>query len=107
MPGLVPGIQVFVSTRRQDVDGRDKPGHDGAEESVHSICDCPARKREREATQSRCGPLQTSPVNALIRLALPCLRHTIRVTPPRCGDRVGAGPHRWQRSRGDGIALSV
>ncbi|NWL74796.1 hypothetical protein FBF72_43675, partial [Bradyrhizobium elkanii] len=27
---------VFVSTRRKDVDGRDKPGHDGAEESVHS-----------------------------------------------------------------------
>ncbi|MEH2669895.1 hypothetical protein DXU07_10825 [Bradyrhizobium elkanii] len=36
MPGLVPGIHVFVSTRRKDVDGRDKPGHDGAEESVHS-----------------------------------------------------------------------
>ncbi|MEH2671051.1 hypothetical protein DXU07_17125 [Bradyrhizobium elkanii] len=42
MPGLVPGIHVFVSTQRKDVDGRDKPGHDGAEESVHSICDCPA-----------------------------------------------------------------
>jgi hypothetical protein len=26
MPGLVPGIHVFVSI--QDVDGRDKPGHD-------------------------------------------------------------------------------
>jgi len=25
MPGLVPGIHVFVA---QDVDGRDKPGHD-------------------------------------------------------------------------------
>ncbi|MEH2671564.1 hypothetical protein DXU07_19810 [Bradyrhizobium elkanii] len=48
MPGFVPGIHVFVSTRRKDVDGRDKPGHDGAEESVHSICDCPARLRGRE-----------------------------------------------------------
>jgi amino acid adenylation domain-containing protein/non-ribosomal peptide synthase protein (TIGR01720 family) len=30
MPGLVPGIHVFaVGARGQDVDGRDKPGHDG------------------------------------------------------------------------------
>jgi hypothetical protein len=28
MPGLVPGIHDFLSGR-QDVDGRDKPGHDG------------------------------------------------------------------------------
>ncbi len=29
MPGLVPGIHVFVSAgAKQDVDGRDKPGHD-------------------------------------------------------------------------------
>ena len=27
MPGLVPGIHV-LSARSQDVDGRDKPGHD-------------------------------------------------------------------------------
>jgi hypothetical protein len=27
MAGLVPGIYVFLF-RRQDVDGRDKPGHD-------------------------------------------------------------------------------
>ena len=27
MPGLVPGIHVFVAARK-DVDGRDKPGHD-------------------------------------------------------------------------------
>jgi hypothetical protein len=26
MPGLVPGIHVFILS--QDVDGRDKPGHD-------------------------------------------------------------------------------
>jgi hypothetical protein len=30
MPGLVPGIHVFVP-REKDVDGRDKPGHDEAE----------------------------------------------------------------------------
>jgi hypothetical protein len=28
MPGLVPGIHVFLSSKKQDVDGRDKPGHD-------------------------------------------------------------------------------
>jgi hypothetical protein len=27
MPGLVPGIHVFLS-QKQGVDGRDKPGHD-------------------------------------------------------------------------------
>jgi hypothetical protein len=27
MPGLVPGIHVFAEAR-QDVDGRDEPGHD-------------------------------------------------------------------------------
>jgi hypothetical protein len=28
MPGLVPGIHVFVSASKEDVDGRDEPGHD-------------------------------------------------------------------------------
>jgi phosphoribosylanthranilate isomerase len=28
MPGLVPGIHVSRNTSKQDVDGRDKPGHD-------------------------------------------------------------------------------
>jgi hypothetical protein len=28
MPGLVPGIHVFVFGVKKDVDGRDKPGHD-------------------------------------------------------------------------------
>jgi hypothetical protein len=28
MPGLVPGIHVFLDRLTQDVDGRDKPGHD-------------------------------------------------------------------------------
>ncbi|YBW38027.1 hypothetical protein ACMYR2_0519 [Nitrobacter sp. TKz-YC01] len=32
MPGLVPGIHVFVRDSKQDVDGRDKPGHDGNEQ---------------------------------------------------------------------------
>jgi hypothetical protein len=29
MPGLVPGIHVFNARDAKDVDGRDKPGHDG------------------------------------------------------------------------------
>jgi hypothetical protein len=28
MPGLVPGIHVFTAIGKQDVDGRDEPGHD-------------------------------------------------------------------------------
>jgi hypothetical protein len=28
MPGLVPGIHVFLYATNKDVDGRDKPGHD-------------------------------------------------------------------------------
>jgi hypothetical protein len=29
MPGLVPGIHAFLGAgTKQDVDGRDKPGHD-------------------------------------------------------------------------------
>ena len=28
MPGLVPGIHVFLPVPKQDVDGQDKPGHD-------------------------------------------------------------------------------
>jgi hypothetical protein len=28
MPGLVPGIHVFALVTKQDVDGRDRPGHD-------------------------------------------------------------------------------
>ncbi len=31
MPGLVPGIHVLLSYRSKDVDGRDKPGHDGVD----------------------------------------------------------------------------
>jgi hypothetical protein len=29
MPGLGPGIHVLQTCRKEDVDGRDKPGHDG------------------------------------------------------------------------------
>jgi hypothetical protein len=29
MPGLVPRIHVLALLKKQGVDGRDKPGHDG------------------------------------------------------------------------------
>jgi hypothetical protein len=29
MPALVAGIHVFFAEKKQTVDGRDKPGHDG------------------------------------------------------------------------------
>ena len=31
MPGLVPGIHVFLTYCVKDVDGRDRPGHDEPE----------------------------------------------------------------------------
>jgi len=37
MPGLVPGIHVFISSLTKDVDGRDKPGHD----EIRSTCRAP------------------------------------------------------------------
>jgi hypothetical protein len=29
MPGFMPGIHVLRLSAKKDVDGRDKPGHDG------------------------------------------------------------------------------
>jgi hypothetical protein len=34
MPGLVPGIHVLVAVMSEDVDGRDKPDHDGETEGM-------------------------------------------------------------------------
>jgi hypothetical protein len=35
MPGLVPGIHVLTALQPEDVDGRDKPGHD---EKTNRVC---------------------------------------------------------------------
>ncbi|GLH77678.1 hypothetical protein SSBR45G_25860 [Bradyrhizobium sp. SSBR45G] len=57
MPGLVPGIHVLLSVLN-NVDGRDKPGHDDAEvgEGTAAIVTCdsrgatsPARRGAKEA----------------------------------------------------------
>src|SRR5450631_4364717 len=37
MPGLVPGMSVFYRPCDQDVDGRDKPGHDAGMFVMHDI----------------------------------------------------------------------
>jgi hypothetical protein len=39
MPGLVPGIHVFAACRKEDVDGRVKPGHDGIRLVVVALSD--------------------------------------------------------------------
>jgi len=40
MSGLDPGIDAFLSIC-QDVDGRDKPGRDGAERMLPALQDAP------------------------------------------------------------------
>ena len=37
MPGLVPGIHVLTIRKKEGVDGRDKPGHDGFFLDTHAI----------------------------------------------------------------------
>jgi hypothetical protein len=39
MPGLVPGIHVFLSMHAKDVDGRDKPGHDDTDRIKKQKCE--------------------------------------------------------------------
>jgi hypothetical protein len=39
MPGLVPGIHDLQAWSQQDVDGRDKPGHDERENDACALLD--------------------------------------------------------------------
>jgi hypothetical protein len=58
MPGLVPGIHALLRDK-QDVDGRDKPGHDAApfDFQIHYLSLSPAT----DLYQSRiCTPFQCS-----------------------------------------------
>src|SRR5258708_27674387 len=49
MPGLDPGIHVFLQpSRKQDVDGRDKHGHDGISNSINSAAAASARRSHRQ-----------------------------------------------------------
>ncbi len=47
-PGLVPDTHAFVSSqRKQDVDGRDEPGHDGgAAVSLFAVGHCHGKRRQ-------------------------------------------------------------
>jgi hypothetical protein len=54
MPGFMPGIHVFEFSAKKDVDGRDKPGHDGTR--------CFRQKRTRSRSL---GPEQTTLLTAL------------------------------------------
>jgi hypothetical protein len=47
MPGLVPGIHVFVGTSKKDVDGRVKPGHDEPHKRVELTKSAGSSKNDR------------------------------------------------------------
>ena len=47
MPGLDPGIDVFGCTVKQDVDGRDKPGHDEERDPSHMTAEIDAKLIEQ------------------------------------------------------------
>ena len=56
MPGLGPGIHAFLTSKNKDVDGRDKPGHDGA---IHHTCKYLART-DGSAASSPEEPVHTT-----------------------------------------------
>jgi ABC-type nitrate/sulfonate/bicarbonate transport system permease component len=53
MPDLVPGIHVFLHVCDEDVDGRDKPGHDGADGSQLKADDMKSSANARSRLGSR------------------------------------------------------
>jgi hypothetical protein len=69
MPGLVPGIHVLLPLHKKDVDGRDKPGHDGSPDPHHSLesvkkTDQVARVGKGLASVSHpCPPFQQRPAD--------------------------------------------
>jgi hypothetical protein len=54
MPALGAGIHVFLQRRKQDVDGRDKPGHDAERSVVEALATYP------RATAISSGNLSTT-----------------------------------------------
>jgi hypothetical protein len=59
MPGLVPGIHVLLISSNEDVDGRDKPGHDGVSYSA-------AIARLPNGNSSRCHTSTSASASASI-----------------------------------------
>jgi hypothetical protein len=56
MPGRVPGIHVFRSDTKQEVDGRDKPGHDGT-----GVCYGPGSAERHEECRTASGTRKKGP----------------------------------------------
>src|SRR5262249_30203824 len=69
MPGLVPGIHVFECFIKQDVDGRDKPGHDNPYGTM---------RRTRSGVISA---MLRTPSSAMSRCTSSCNRPSARCTP--------------------------
>jgi hypothetical protein len=65
MPGLVPGIHVFLASRKTDVDGRDKPGHDESINGFLAVFNCfpPEIKPIRRPENVRIKVMGAFPVN--------------------------------------------
>jgi hypothetical protein len=84
MPGLVPGIHVLLSLMQQDVDGRDKPGHDDLAVPTSSglICDCPLLP-ERGA-QLAAGSAAAGVLHGLVEDASPIRRPWMKSQPQSC-----------------------
>ena len=106
MPGLVPGIHVLRhrgvgrerTSRRRDVDGRDKPGHDEKRKRYDPLPSCPPPYMVMPARLPSC-PYVDASVDASIFLegfgacgqVLSCVR------PLRCGVLAAAGQYGYTR----------
>jgi hypothetical protein len=75
MPALVAGIHVFFAARKQDVDGRDKPGHDGEGAASAGWAKAPTGPRKaRPDDKLRAVPTRSF-AEATSRHARPCAGH--------------------------------
>jgi hypothetical protein len=66
VPGLVPGIHALFVDRKQDVDGRDKPGHDAVRgyrgfliSAAELIVACRLRAYSMAPATGMSGPVRT------------------------------------------------
>ncbi|GLH82088.1 hypothetical protein SSBR45G_69970 [Bradyrhizobium sp. SSBR45G] len=94
MPGLVPGIHA-VPSMPNDVDGRDKPGHDDVEKderktanvkcdspSAHSVHPLPLWERVARMSGAKCEPGEGSVSADEIAEAYPSPGFELRSKPP-------------------------
>jgi hypothetical protein len=78
MPGLVPGIHVLMHQQEEDVDGRDKPGHDDEVGQCHHAgrgggplrsYRLPAPPPGKRAVRFRTPPIPALPYVSVIGIA--------------------------------------